>query len=47
MFVDSSMPIIKFYEQKGKVRKINADRSPDQVYADVQPLVQALQTSSL
>ncbi len=41
------MPIINFYEQKGKVRKINADRSPDEVYADVQPLVRGLQASSL
>ncbi|EIE21451.1 uridylate kinase [Coccomyxa subellipsoidea C-169] len=47
VFVDSSMPIINFYEQKGKVRKINADRSPDEVYADVQPLVRGLQASSL
>jgi len=47
VFVESSMPIINFYEQKGKVRKIHADRSPDEVYSDVQPLVAALQASAL
>ncbi|BDA44677.1 UMP-CMP kinase 3 [Coccomyxa sp. Obi] len=47
VFVESSMPIINFYEQKGKVRRINANRSPDEVYGDVRPLVQALQASSL
>jgi UMP-CMP kinase len=47
VFIESSMPIIKFYDQKGKVRKINANRPPDEVYAEVRPLVQALQTASL
>ena len=44
VFIESSMPIINFYDAKGRVRKINADRNPDEVYADVRPLVQALQS---
>lgn len=44
VFIESSMPIINFYDAKGRVRKINADRDPDEVYADVRPLVQALQS---
>ena len=43
VFLESSMPIISFYDTKGRVRKIDADRGPDEVYADVRPLVQALQ----
>ncbi|CAK0785639.1 hypothetical protein CVIRNUC_008850 [Coccomyxa viridis] len=43
VFVESSMPIISFYDAKGRVRKIDADRCPEEVYADVRPLVQALQ----
>ena len=43
VFLESSMPIISFYDAKGRVRKIDADRSPEEVYADVRPLVQALQ----
>ena len=43
VFIESSMPIINFYDAKGRVRKIDADRCPEEVYADVRPLVQALQ----
>jgi UMP-CMP kinase len=38
VFMESSMPVIQFYEQKGKVRRINADRGPDEVYTDVRQL---------
>jgi hypothetical protein len=45
VFLDSSMPIIKHYEQRGKVRKIHADRPPEQVYQDVRPFLIAMQTA--
>ncbi|KAK9822638.1 hypothetical protein WJX81_002237 [Elliptochloris bilobata] len=35
VFMDSTQPIINFYVAKGRVRRINADRSPQAVYADV------------
>lgn len=35
VFVESSVPVVEYYEKKGKVAKINADRGPDEVYADV------------
>ena len=38
VFMDSTLPIINFYEAKGRVRSINADRSPDVVYTDVRKL---------
>ena len=41
------MPIIKYYDQRGKVRKIHADRDPNEVYADVRPLVTALHSAAL
>ncbi len=41
------MPIINFYDAKGRVRKIDANREPEEVYADVRPLVEALQSSAV
>jgi UMP-CMP kinase len=38
VFVDSTMPIIEHYKGRGKVREIDATRSPDEVYQDVRPL---------
>ena len=38
VFMDSTLPIITFYEAKGRVCRINADRSPPDVYADVRTL---------
>jgi len=47
VFIDSSMPIINFYDAKGRVRKIDADSDPEEVYAEVRPLVAALQNVAL
>ncbi len=38
VFVEQSMPIIDYYEKFGKVRQISADRSPDEIYKDVEAL---------
>ena len=35
VFVESSVPVVEYYEKKGKVAKIDADRGPEEVYADV------------
>ena len=35
VFVESSVPVVEYYEKKGKVAKIDADRDPEKVYADV------------
>mmetsp|Transcript_12552 Transcript_12552/g.38353 ORF Transcript_12552/g.38353 Transcript_12552/m.38353 type:complete len:379 (-) Transcript_12552:1396-2532(-) len=37
-FVQTSMPVIEYYEAKDKVRKINATRAPDEVYNEVRSL---------
>jgi len=34
-YKDQTMPIIHYYDKKGKVAKINADRDEDQVWKDV------------
>jgi len=39
---ESTMPIVNHFEEKGLLRKIDATRSPDEVYDDVKPLFQAL-----
>jgi UMP-CMP kinase len=35
VFVETSMPVVQEFESQGKVVKVNAERSPDEVYADV------------
>lgn len=34
-FVETSMPVVDYFEEKGKVVKVSAIKSPDQVYEDV------------
>lgn len=34
-FVKTSMPVIEYYEAKGKVRRVDATKTPDEVYAVV------------
>mmetsp|Transcript_5096 Transcript_5096/g.14628 ORF Transcript_5096/g.14628 Transcript_5096/m.14628 type:complete len:288 (+) Transcript_5096:135-998(+) len=38
VFIESSLPVIEHYRGLGKVREIAADRSPDEVYAEVRKL---------
>ena len=38
------MPIVDHFEEKGLLRKVDATRSPDEVYDDVKSLFQALKT---
>ncbi|CBX97115.1 similar to UMP-CMP kinase [Plenodomus lingam JN3] len=35
-FVETSMPVVKEFESQGRVVKVNAERSPEEVYRDVQ-----------
>jgi len=41
---ESTMPIVSHFEERGLLKKIDATRSPDEVYGDVKPLFQALKT---
>lgn len=38
VFVESSLPVVQQYEQRGKVRKINAARGIKEVFESLQPL---------
>jgi adenylate kinase family enzyme len=40
-FHDCTEPVIAHYDKQGKVRRINAERSPDEVFADVVKAVEA------
>ena len=42
-YKESSMPIINHFEDKGLLRKIDATRSPDDVFEEVARLFEALQ----
>ena len=35
-FVDTSMPVVDYFEGKEKVVKVSATKSPDEVYGDVE-----------
>ena len=36
VFVETSMPVVNEFESQGKVVRVNAERSPEEVYRDVQ-----------
>ena len=36
--MESSLPVIEYYESKGKVRRIDANRSAEDVYKEVKQL---------
>jgi len=38
VFIDSTLPVVEHYEEMGRVARINADRSAEEVYADVRKL---------
>ncbi|KAG2225320.1 hypothetical protein INT45_005564 [Circinella minor] len=38
-FKDTSFPVIEYYEEKSKVRKINAEQDRESVYIDVQKIL--------
>ena len=35
VFLESSMPVVQYYEKQGKVARISADRDPDDIYKEV------------
>lgn len=35
-FVETSMPVVEYFESKGKVERVSATERPDQVYSKVQ-----------
>ena len=34
-FVETSMPVVEYFEKKGKVVKIAATKGPDEIYGEV------------
>lgn len=38
VFIDSSLPVVEYYEKCGKVHKIDATRTVDEVFASIKPL---------
>jgi len=45
-YVDSTMPIIRFFDKQGLVRKINADQSVDDVFQDVKQVMSKIDTTT-
>ncbi|PLW28291.1 hypothetical protein PCANC_12002 [Puccinia coronata f. sp. avenae] len=40
-FIETSMPVVEYYEQKQKVVKVNSDKSMDEVYTEIRDAIQA------
>ncbi|KAG0626249.1 hypothetical protein M758_2G114400 [Ceratodon purpureus] len=40
VLVESSVPVLQFYEEAGKVHKIDATRTVDEVFSSIEPLFQ-------
>jgi UMP-CMP kinase len=38
VFVESSLPVVKYYDAMGKVHKVNATKSVDDVFETIRPL---------
>jgi UMP-CMP kinase len=38
VFVESSIPVVDYYETSGKVKKIDATKSVEEVFDSIQPL---------
>ena len=37
-YMNATMPIVNFYDEKDLVKKVGAEKEPDQVFEDVKPL---------
>jgi len=40
-FIETSMPVVQYYEQKQKVVKVNSDKSIEEVYKEIQTAIKA------
>ena len=38
-FIETSMPVVNYYEDQGKVLKVDATSSPDKVFANTEKLL--------
>jgi adenylate kinase family enzyme len=43
VYQEQTMPVIERYERNGKLRRVVADRTPDEVFADVSAIIEAIQ----
>lgn len=46
VFIESSLPVVNHYEESGKVHKIDATRSVDEVFSSIEPLFQKFQPTA-
>ena len=42
VFLEQSLPVIRDYEQEGKVARINTNRTVDEIFLEAQRLMQNL-----
>ena len=39
-FVETSMPVVEYFEREGRVEKVDATRSPEEVYKSVRTVME-------
>jgi len=45
VFQESTLPVVQYYEKRGKLRKIDGAKSPDAVFEDVKAIFSQLNTT--
>ncbi|XP_078173419.1 UMP-CMP kinase 3-like isoform X2 [Carex rostrata] len=43
VFTESTLPVVNYYEQRGKVRKVNAAKPPEEVFKDIKAIFSSFQ----
>ncbi|KAF3324805.1 Uridylate kinase [Carex littledalei] len=43
VFIESTLPVVTYYEQRGKVRKVNAAKPPEEIFKDIKAIFSSFQ----
>ncbi|GJN01132.1 hypothetical protein PR202_ga18371 [Eleusine coracana subsp. coracana] len=44
VFQEATLPVVQYYEKRGKLRRVDGAKSPDEVFKDVKPIFEQLNT---
>ncbi|KAJ4804073.1 UMP-CMP kinase [Rhynchospora pubera] len=47
VFMESTLPVVSYYEQRGRVRKVNAAKSPEEVFEDIKAIFSSFQGNDI
>ncbi|KAK3131416.1 hypothetical protein QOZ80_6AG0506200 [Eleusine coracana subsp. coracana] len=46
VFQEATLPVVQYYEKRGKLRRVDGAKSPDEVFKDVKPIFEQLNTQA-